>query len=396
MGASDGAGQSASKGAVLGIAYTGDVMANVRGGLRRDAIVLDNLDVTLAVNGGPLLGWSGTTAFVYGLANQGGNPSAFIGDVQVANNIEAPLSWRMYEAWAQQVFGKGRFSVLAGLYDVNSEFDVMQTAMLFLNSSHGIGAEFAASGRNGPSIFPVTSLGMRGRWLPAYPWYVQAGMFDGVPGDPDDPGGTQILFEEGDGLLFTAEAGRARSLSRSVGHRYQRVSRTADPEYRSKVALGGWIYTSRFDTWSAAPPTERERSWGLYVLGDAHLYPEPGGEATEGLAGFLHVGLANGSVNRFVSYTGAGLVYTGPFEGRPADRIGVGVAVAHNGSAYMEAQRRQGQGVDRSEINIEFTYGAILTSWCTIKGDVQYIVHPNTDPSVSNALVIGGRILIAP
>jgi porin len=54
--------------------------------------------------------------------------------------------------------------VKIGLYDLNSEFDVIEAAALFLNPSHGIGPDFAQSGRNGPSIFPVTSLAIRGEY----------------------------------------------------------------------------------------------------------------------------------------------------------------------------------------------------------------------------------------
>jgi carbohydrate-selective porin OprB len=50
-----------------------------------------------------------------------------------------------------------QFSVLAGLYELNSEFYRLQSAGLFLNSSFGIGPEFSQSGLEGPSIFPSTS-----------------------------------------------------------------------------------------------------------------------------------------------------------------------------------------------------------------------------------------------
>ena len=98
-----------------------------------------------------------------------------------------------------------RLSILAGLYDLNSEFDVIENAGLFLNSSHGIGADFAQSGENGPSIFPSTSLTARLKIQPFKHFYIQAAALDGIPGNPDVDHGTHVHLGDGDGTLLTLE-----------------------------------------------------------------------------------------------------------------------------------------------------------------------------------------------
>lgn len=50
-----------------------------------------------------------------------------------------------------------------GLYDLNSEFDALDDAGLFINSAFGVGTDIGLTGVNGPSIFPVTSLAVRAR-----------------------------------------------------------------------------------------------------------------------------------------------------------------------------------------------------------------------------------------
>ena len=85
--------------------------------------------------------------------------------------------------------GEGIGSLLLGLYDLNSEFDVIETAGLFLNSSFGIGAEYGSSGRNGPSIFPATSFGARLSGQPVQSLFIRGAVLDGVPGDPPPPEG---------------------------------------------------------------------------------------------------------------------------------------------------------------------------------------------------------------
>ncbi|MGE0682955.1 MAG: carbohydrate porin, partial [Candidatus Binatia bacterium] len=149
------------QGVSLEAVYTGEMFSNLSGGLRRKAVYLDNVDLMLTIDTERAFGWEGGRFFLYGLGNQGGNPSEHIGDIQIASNIEAPDTWKVFEAWFQQNLFRNRLSLLAGLYDVNSEFAVLKTADLFLNSSFGIGHAFAQSGKNGPSIFPATSLGLR-------------------------------------------------------------------------------------------------------------------------------------------------------------------------------------------------------------------------------------------
>jgi porin len=45
-----------------------------------------------------------------------------VGDLQGVNNIEAPKSTRLFEAWYEQSLLDGKLSAKAGLHDVNSEF----------------------------------------------------------------------------------------------------------------------------------------------------------------------------------------------------------------------------------------------------------------------------------
>ncbi|TDI96625.1 MAG: hypothetical protein E2O76_11425 [Caldithrix sp.] len=98
-----------------------------------------------------MFGWKGASFFLYGLGNSGGNPSENVGDAQIVSNIEGPDTWKFYEIWIQQNLFLGKLSVLAGLYNLNSEFDVIETGQLFLNSSHGIGPDFSQTGLNGRS-----------------------------------------------------------------------------------------------------------------------------------------------------------------------------------------------------------------------------------------------------
>jgi porin len=107
------------------------------------------------------------------------------------------------------------------------------------------------------------------------------------------------------------------------------------------------------------------------------------------------VGFGDPRVNRFGLYTGGGVTVAGAIPGRANDEIGFGVAAAHNGRHFIDQQRKAGQRVDRVETTLELTYLAPLTSWLSIQPDLQYVVNPNTDPRVPNALVGLIRIELA-
>ena len=83
--------------------------------------------------------------------------------------------------------GAERASIKFGLYDLNSEFDAIEAAALFINPSHGIGPDFSQSGRNGPSIFPLTSLALRADYKLDDHWLVRAVILDAFQVIPSVP-----------------------------------------------------------------------------------------------------------------------------------------------------------------------------------------------------------------
>jgi porin len=395
------------KGLSLEAIYTGEIFSNLSGGLHRKTVYLDNVDLTLTLDAEKLFGWQGARFSVYGLGNHGGNPSDQVGDTQVVSNIEAFDTWKLYEAWFQQNLFKNRLSILLGLYDVNSEFDFIETAQLFIHSSFGIGPDFSQSGENGPSIFPTTSVGIRIAAKLTQAFYLQTAVLDGVPGDPDDPCGTQIIFDRDDGLLLTAEiayligrdkesrvlalSGRDRAGRRHIG-RGEKVA------HDGKIALGGWFYTAKFDDLAevdeAGNPILRTGNHGIYGLAEQTVYREKDNPA-QGLALFVRLGVADTSVNQFGFYTGGGFVYTGLIPGRDEDQVGFAIAAAHNGSRFKRAQRNIGRPVNHAEVALEFTYRVQILPWLAVQPDIQYVINPGTEPTVKNAFITGLRFEVS-
>jgi porin len=379
-----------------GLINDGTAFANLGGGVRHGGTYSNNLNLQLNVDGAALLGWADTIAYVDALWLQGGLPSSFIGDVQGVSSTSAPNTVRLYEAWVQKNFRANRVSVLAGLYDLNSEFYRLQSAGLFLNSSFGIGAEFAQSGVAGPSIFPATSVGMRIAFKPAEGIVVRAAVLDGVP--VDRPDGSHGIFKPGDGVLIVGEVAflDRPQLRRSPGSSRLRIGRQALlGEYDTKVAFGGWYYSATFDDLSATQPdglpVQHHGSSGFYAIADQVLYKNAGPPERK-LTGFIQAGFGDDRVDRLGAYLGAGLTAVGVVDGRSTDELGLALAYARNGSHYMRAQRMQGLSVTNAEKTIELTYLVQVNSWLALQPDLQYVITPNTTSAIPNAWALQLRM----
>jgi porin len=261
------------------------------GGLRSDSAWLGNVDLTLEADLGD------GTAFIYVLGNDGhgGPPSALIGDIQATSNIEAPDTWKLYEAWYEHDFGS--WSALAGLHDYNGEFDVLEYGQLFTNSSFGIGPDIS---QVGPSIFPTTALGLRLRVEPCPVSYLQAAVYDGSPGDPDNVNRTQVILGEGDGQFYALEMG---------------ISNDAERYY--KLALGAWHRSASDET-------------GGYLLAESATW-----EGGPGV--FFRLGSGRDRGQQVGAYWGAGFNWTGLIPTRPDDTFGLAVGHARFGDQFRDA-----------------------------------------------------------
>lgn len=355
----------------LATVYTADLWRNARGGLRTGSAYLDNLDVTFELDAERAWGWSGVSAFVYGLYNNSARFSErYVGDAMTISNIDAPKAARLYEAWLQwESDAPHALSLKVGLYDLNSEFDTSDGRLLFIHSTHGVGHDLGQTGENGPSIFPVTSLALRTAWSPAPQWRLLLALFDGVPGDPEHPSSNRIRLGGDDGILGIAEL-------QWSGERIQ------------KVWLGHWRYTAEFEdlrSTDITPWPERDDNRGAYAGIELALDRDAGDEPAT--VAFARYGAAEDRINEFENSWSVGVRRRGLFASRPEDELGIAYAHADVSETSRMLARR-----DRYEAAIELTYRAALTDWLTIQPDIQFIRNPGADPSLRDSLVFGLRL----
>jgi porin len=394
LGGQTAVGDSVVRPLTIAFWYTGDLLQNAAGGARQGAAFAGAAGAEFTVQLGRVLGWHGASIFAFALDTHGGAPSDLVGDVQGVSSLEAPSVVRLEEVWLQQNLLGNRLSWLAGRYDLNTEFYRLQSAALFLNSSFGIGPEFALSGVAEPSIFPNTAVGTRVDVKPSPNVVWRAAVLDGEP--VGRPGGGIRLFAPGDGVLIVGEAA---FLSRpdTVGEPRQRrfrIGRGLARSYAGKLALGAWYYTARFpdlvDTLADGEPVRNRGSGGAYLIADQTVWSAERGRPGA-LTAFAQLGLGDGRANQIGGYLGGGLTLTAPFPSRAHDALGLAVAAARDGSHYKRAHTAAGDHA-ASETALELTYLAQLSSWLTVQPDVQYVIHPGGTRAERNAVVLGLRV----
>jgi porin len=378
-------------------AYTGELLNNVAGGARRGSVFAGAGAAQLTVRLRPLLGWNGARLFVFFLGTNGGAPSGLVGDVQGLSNLEAPPGIRLEEAWLQQNMLGNRVSLLAGRYDLSSEFYFTGSGNLFVNSSLGTGANFGLSGVEGPSIYPFTSVGARVEAKPSPNTVVRMAALDGVP--VDRPDGGIHLFAPGDGALIVGEfalLSRPDTAAVPRSRRFQ-IGRGLSRPYSGKVALGGWYYTAHFpdlvDTLITGAPLQHRGSVGGYIIADQTIWRAPhGGPALVTM--FAQLGVSDPRVNQVGGYVGGGLTMAAPFAKRTHDELGVAIAAARNGSHFTDVQSAAGISA-ASETALELTYLAQFAGWIAVQPDLQYIINPGGTRTHRDAVAIGLRIAVS-
>jgi len=347
--------------------YTADILAVVSGGLSTGSDYLDNLDLELEVDLAEAWDAGSGRLLIHGLYNNDTTFSAQrVGDLQVVSNIDAAKAWRLFEFWYE--FGAANWSIKTGLYDLNSEFDVNRTGEIFLNSSHGIGAELGQTGQNGPSIFPVSSLSLRaamkfGRVT------ARVAVLDGVPGDPTDSASNEIELNNEDGALTVAEL---------------------DVPYAdsARLRLGYWRYSAEYETLDGSGSRRGNDGWYLGSESGFRL-------GSQAARWFVRFGQADERLNVLSRYVGLGAVIVGPFEARPADQFGMAVASARAGDPYRDYVRQIGEAASRRETTWELTYQLQVNQHLRIQPDIQYVRNPSVSQTLDDAWVIGCRFQLS-
>jgi len=357
--------------------YILDTVAVVRGAETGTRYV-DLATLTAEVDLGTAAGWHGASLVAQGIAGTGQRPNDLAGTMQGINNSEVPHNRvKLYQFYLAQSLAEGAVVLRGGFIDLNEDFYSNDAAGLLIAPAFGIGSELAATGPNGPAIFPSTALTGEVRIAPSADSYAAFAIVNAEAGVLGDVGGMAPLLDQG--ALLIGEGGWTGG---------------------GKVALGAWRYTNRQDdvrlTDAAGDPL-RQRAQGAYVLLEWPLGgatgPEP--DAPHKASLFLRAGISDGDTTPYRGGWQAGVLVNAALPGRPASQLSIGANQAFLSSKFRLNQADAGEPMRPAETGFEVTLADSLAPWLTVQADAQYVRNPGYAAPARDAVILGLRFIFA-
>lgn len=377
-----------------------------RSGANPGSGVMSNLDLRLQADLSKIANWEGATAYLHVLDNRGARINEdHTGSLMGVSNIEVPVPvTTIFHAWVQQNWFDDQFSLLAGLYPIDSEFFVVESAGLLIHPSFGALADLAMT--QGPSIFNRSSFGLRAKWVSEdHTRYAMGGLLDGYPAtDAENPTFAPHRFTGGHGAFTIAEVGW---LPDERGHVFEPTEPVAvlqtptlvgHEKYTgtSKYAVGFWRYSNRvpdqFDVDANGDPL-LTRSQGAYLLAERTLFDL--GTSGRDFTVFARYSATDGNSTALDRVWNVGARLRGPLASRPHDALVVGWTKSHLASKFRAAEAAAGNETADSEEMMEITWRAALTPWLSLQPVLQAIRHPGGEADAPRATVIGVRLELA-
>lgn len=338
--------------------YKADVVSILSGGVDNGTVFADNLDIKFDADLSRALRWGGATAHVHLLNNSGEAPNDRAGTLQGVDNIEVERQRaRLYEAWIEQRFAGDAASARVGLYDLNSEFYATEASGLLMAPAFGIGSELAATGPNGPSIFPSTALAVRLDWRANDALTLRGAVINARAGVIGDPGSVDLDFD--DGALFVVEAAWHGPMA---------------------LSLGAWRYSDRHDDIrdldGFGEPLKRIAQ-GAYIAAERQLSGDD--DARPAVSAFFRAGVSDGDTTSYVGGWQTGVLVQRVIPGREDSALSVGAYQGVLSSKFRDNLRDAAIDPDRAETSFEATFSDRVHKRLLVQPDIQFFPNPAAD-----------------
>lgn len=284
--------------------------------------------------------WKGGSITLSGGTTHGVCPSEqWLGDVLIADNIEAGNHAFMQELYYSQTLGK--VTITAGIHDFNAMYAYSDHAGLFLNSSFGINSVLSAN--FGVPIFPLTSWGLNVNWNMSRYVSWQLGAYDTPLDFEDNPYNIRWRFTPQKGGVLATEFTFNAYIHDSL---------------EGVVKVGVAYHTAM-------------QNYEVHVCGEQHFWKR--GERD--MSVFVMAAYSPKKMSENYVDVSMGLHFKGVFSACGHDILGVGATMAWLNDDY------------RRETVVELTYRYDINEHIYLQPDIQYIMHPSSAYQyVDNAL----------
>ena len=371
---------SQSSGVTLSGIYTGEVLANVNGGIRTGTIAEGLLELDLDIDLAKSIGLKGGSFHFAGFEIHGSSLSnGYTGDLSGVSSIAGFNTARIAEYWYEQSLFDDRFSFRIGQFLTENEFYYSDYSNLFICGSFGAYTFLVNNFPFAPS-YPMSAPGIRLLLRAMAQLDFKIGIYSGSTLSEQQNNSSLPNIREKDGIMTFWETD-------------YRINQEKDGTGLPGTYKLGFMFHSRYDGALNSNPGSLDRSgYGFYLTIDQAIWQKNMADKqvkAPRLGVFCRLGYMPPEFGFVSRYIDGGFNYNGLFPGRNDDIFGVGIT--HSGISREANSNRVTESRFTSETTIEVTYKAQLTSWLSLQPDFQYIINPGATSAGRNATVIGVR-----
>lgn len=373
--------------------YWGDFLANPVGGQSQAASWMQ-----LLVFGGELdlqkmIGWpSGGSLFVSAVDAAGSNLSLKVGNLFTLSQAHVMNTFSLYALYYKQELFDKKLEIRIGRMAAGQYFAALPAMGLVVSGA--VNGNPTSLFVNSPFHSTASaSWAAYAKYQPSSQFYLDSGIFQASPrtGNPAYHG-TDFSIRSGDGILLMSEMGWTPSFGATPevkGAGKKSLATPANPGLPGIYTLGGYYSHYTFDKFAGGTESD---AFGFYSLAQQMVWRSPE-NANQNIT--LWGGLTYSPQQQFalMPLMGmGGVIWQGCIPKRDSDSALFSVYSGNFSSDYSNNQIANGKGPATVETVLELSYIIQLTKNVQIQPDVQYVIQPNGQSNIPNALVIGFQV----
>ncbi|CRN02460.1 Outer membrane protein D1 [Pseudomonas sp. 34 E 7] len=384
--------------------YVGEMGYNAHGGYNDDKTgrYSDQFGLGVALDLQKLWGWDNTQAKIQ-LTNRNGQniSNDRIGDPR-AGTLSSSMEVygrghmvRLTQFWIQHQMFDNKLDVKLGYFGEGEDFNTFPCDFQNLSFCGSQVGNYVNTWYN----WPVSQPAIRVKYNITPELYAQIGAYSQNPSQLEHGNGFKLSGSGTKGTVIPVELVWSPKVNNLPGeYRVGYYKSAADaPDVREDVNGNDAVLTG-------ASLRTRSSKKGYWFVAQQQLTTH-NGDATRGLNIAANATFHDKETNLVDNYQSLMLVYKGPFDARPKDDVGIGVARLHvNDDVKKNSQLLNAANgisdydnplytpIRETEYNVELNYGFHVTNWLTVRPNLQYVVQPGGVDKVDNALVAGLKI----
>ncbi|CRM35131.1 Outer membrane protein D1 [Pseudomonas sp. 24 E 13] len=384
--------------------YVGEMGYNAHGGYNDDKTgrYSDQFGLGVALDLQKLWGWDNTQAKIQ-LTNRNGQniSNDRIGDPR-AGTLSSSMEVygrghmvRLTQFWVQHQMFDNKLDVKLGYFGEGEDFNTFPCDFQNLSFCGSQVGNYVNTWYN----WPVAQAAIRVKYNITPELYAQIGAYNQNPSQLEHGNGFKLSGSGTKGTVIPVELVWSPKVNNLPGeYRVGYYKSAADaPDVREDVNGNDAVLTG-------ANLRTRSSKKGYWFVAQQQLTTH-NGDATRGLNIAANATFHDKETNLVDNYQSLMLVYKGPFDARPKDDVGIGVARLHvNDDVKKNSQLLNAANgisdydnplytpIRETEYNVELNYGFHVTNWLTVRPNLQYVVQPGGVDKVDNALVAGLKI----